>query len=73
LLELAEHALDAVSVPVAAIVGVLGHLAVRAGWDDRQDAPDQQTFPEAVAIYPLSASSPLGVATGISISGSAAV
>jgi hypothetical protein len=60
LLELAEHALDAVSVPVAAIVGVLGHLAVRAGWDDRQDAPDQQTFPEAAAIISLVCQQPLG-------------
>jgi hypothetical protein len=36
LLELAEHSFDAVAVPVAAIVGMLWHLAVRAGRDDRQ-------------------------------------
>ena len=50
MLEFAEHALDAVAVPIAAIVGMLGHLAVRAGRDDRQDAPDQQALPEAITI-----------------------
>src|SRR3546814_15610101 len=39
LFELSEHALDAVAVLVTAIVGMLWHLAVRAGRDDRQDAP----------------------------------
>lgn len=53
MLELTEHALDAVAVPVATIVGMLGHLAVRAGRDDRQYAPDQQALAEAVAIISL--------------------
>jgi hypothetical protein len=40
LLELTEHALDAAAVQVAAIVGMLWHLAVRAGRDERQGTPD---------------------------------
>ena len=50
MLQLSEHPLDAVAVLVAAIVGMFGHLAVRARRDDRQDAADQQAFTEAVAI-----------------------
>ena len=45
LLEPAENALDAVAVPVAAIAGMLGRLAVRAGWDDRQYAPGSARSP----------------------------
>lgn len=53
LLELPEHALDAVAVPVSAIIGMFGHLAVRAGRDDRQYTPDQQAFAEAITIIAL--------------------
>ena len=53
LFELAEHSLDAVAVPVASIVGMLWHLAVRAGRDDRQDAPDEQAVAEAISILAL--------------------
>ena len=69
LLELAEHALDAVAVPIAAIFGMLGHLAVRSGRDDRQDASDQQAFVEAITIIALDRQQHLGMATGIAISG----
>lgn len=62
--EVTEHALDAVAVPVATIVGMLGHLAVRAGRDDRQDASDQQAFPEAVAIITLVRQQRLGRSDG---------
>ena len=55
----AEHALDAIAIPVAAIVWVFGCLAVRTRRDDRQDAMHQEVLPE-------------GIATGIVISASAA-
>lgn len=71
--EHAEHALDTVAVTVAEIVGMLWRLAVRAGWDDRQDTPDQQAFPEAVAIITLVRPQRVGRSNGISISSSAAV
>ena len=64
LFEFAEHALDAVSVLVAAIVGMLWHLAVRARRDDRQDAPDQQAFPEAITIIALVREQRLGCGDG---------
>ena len=53
LFELSEHAFDAVAIPVAPIVGMFGHLAVRTGRDDWQDASDQQALAEAVAIVSL--------------------
>src|SRR3546814_4141762 len=53
LFELSEHALDAVAVLVTAIVGMLWHLAVRAGRDDREDAPGQPAFPDAITIIAL--------------------
>lgn len=46
LLELAEYARDA----VAAIVGMLWPLAVRAERDDQLDIPDQQAIQETIAI-----------------------
>lgn len=64
MLELAEHALDAVAVTVAAIVRMLGHLAVRTGWDDRQDTPDKQAFPEAIPIKALVCQQRLGRGDG---------
>ena len=56
--------LDAVAVPVAAIVGMLWHLAARAWRDDRQDAPDQQAFPEAITIIALVREQRLGCGDG---------
>jgi hypothetical protein len=64
LFELSEHALDAVAVLVTAIVGMLWHLAVRAGRDDRQDAPGQQAFPEAITIIALVREQRLGCGDG---------
>src|SRR3546814_8297229 len=64
LFELSEHALDAVAVLVTAIVGMLWHLAVRAGRDDRQDAPGQQAFPEAITIIALVREQRLGCRSG---------
>lgn len=43
---------------------MLGHLAVRTGRDDRQDAPDQQAFPEAVTVIALVCQQPLGRGDG---------
>lgn len=48
LFELDEHALGAFAFPATSIVGMLGHLAFRAGWFDRQDTPEQQAVPEAM-------------------------
>src|SRR3546814_10726581 len=64
LFELSEHALDAVAVLVTAIVGMLWHLAARAGRDDRQDAPGQQAFPEAITIIALVREQRLGCGDG---------
>ena len=50
LLELAEHPFDTVPVPVAPIVGMDWHLAVRPGRDDGQNAAHEQVFPEPVAV-----------------------
>ena len=29
---------------------MLWHLAVRAGWDDRQETPDQQALPKRITV-----------------------
>jgi hypothetical protein len=50
LFQLAEHALDAIAIPVAAIVGMLGRLAVGTRRDDGQDAVHQEVLSEGVAI-----------------------
>lgn len=43
---------------------MLRHLAVRAGWDDRQDASDQQALPEAITIDSFGRAQRLGRSDG---------
>ena len=61
MLEFTEHSLDAIAVFVAAVVGMFGQLAVRAGRDDWQDAAHEQAFPEPVAVIALVGEQPLGL------------
>ena len=61
MLELSEHALDAVAILVAPIIGMLWRLAVRARRDDRQDALDQQAFSEAITVIALVGEQRLGL------------
>ena len=50
LLETVEHPLDAVAVLVAMKIADDRLDAVRAGWDDRQDAAQQEGLSEVVAV-----------------------
>ena len=43
---------------------MLWHFAIRARRDDRQDAPDQQAFPEAITIIALVREQRLGCGDG---------
>lgn len=48
-----EHALDAVSVTIAAKVTGNGFAAIGLGRDDRQDAVHQQIFADSIAVIAL--------------------
>lgn len=50
ILEASEHALDAVAILVAAIIGMSGRLAVESRRNDRQDAAQEQVLAGAVAV-----------------------
>lgn len=48
-----EHAFDAISVPITAIVRMVGRLAVGPWRDDRQDTVHQRVLAQAVTVVAL--------------------
>ena len=61
---MAEHALDAVAIPVAAEIAGDRLTAIGLGRDDRQDALHQQVFANGVTIIALVGEQDLGLGNG---------
>lgn len=61
MLQLAEHSLDAVAIPVASIVGMDWRFPVRPGRDNGQDPAQEQVFAEPVAVIALVGKQRLGL------------
>ena len=61
---MAEHALDAVAVTIAAEVAVNGFAAIGLGRDDRQDAVHQQIFADSITVIALVGQQRLGLGDG---------
>ena len=53
LFETIEHALDPVAIFITLEVAFDGQLAIGLGWDDRQDAFNQQTGSHIVSVVTL--------------------